>query len=131
MKRLQFSAVFVLFVAFVAFPPISAQNQTKRPMGLEDILAFRAIGQTVLSNNGQWIAYRMSPIQGDSELIVRNTTSDKEMRFPVGEGAGGAVTFSDDSTWLALTVAPTRRESQAAQRTRRTLQPSVILEEHQ
>lgn len=127
MKRLQLSTVLVLFVAFVAFVPTSAQNQTKRPMELEDILAFRAIGQTVLSSNGQWLAYRMSPLQGDSELIVRSTTTDKEMRFPAGEGAGGAVTFSDDSNWLALTVSPTRKEAQAAQRARRTLQPGVTI----
>ena len=62
-------------------------------------------GTTALSPNGQWLAYRMSPLQGDSEVDpARRRAGDKEMKFPVGEGAGGAVTFSDDSAWAAITI---------------------------
>ena len=60
------------------------------PFDLEDILAFRAIGLTQLSPNGQWLAYRLSPLEGDSEVILRATSGDKEMKFPVGEGGGAA-----------------------------------------
>ena len=104
MKRLRPSAVLVLLVALVAFVPIGAQTPAKRAFDLEDILAFRALGVTTLSTNGQWLAYRLSPLQGDSEVIVRSTSGDKEMKFPVGEGAGGAATFSGDSNWIAITT---------------------------
>src|SRR5215510_14960475 len=84
-------ACLTVLVAAIAFAPLGAQNAPKRAMDLEDILAFRAIGTSALSKNGQWFAYRMSPLQGDSEVILRSTSSDKEMKFAVGEGAAGTV----------------------------------------
>src|SRR4029453_5559006 len=77
--------------------------------------------------NGQWFAYRLSPLQGDSDVIIRSTSADKEMKFPVGEGAGGAVAFSDASAWAALTISPTRKDAQANTRARRPNQTSVTI----
>ncbi len=127
MKRLRSTAVLALLVALVGLAPLGAQNTPKRAIDLEDILAIRAIGITQLSLNGQWLAYRLSPLQGDSEVVVRATSGDKEMKFPVGEGAGGAVQFSADSAWAAITISPTRREAQANTRARRPNQTSVTL----
>ena len=126
MSRLRLSALLTL-VALVAFVPLSAQNTAKHPMALADILAFRASGATTLSANGQWLAYRLSPLQGDSEVVIKATSGDKEMKFAVGEGAGGAVSFSDDSAWAAISVSPTRREAQANTRARRPNQTSVTI----
>ena len=126
MKRLRLTAVLVLAAAAIAFAPLGAQSPARRPMGLDDILSFRAMSTTAFSQNGQWFAYRMAPLQGDSEVIVRATTGDKEMKFPVGEG-GGQVTFSEDSQWAAITVAPTRTEAQANTRARRPNQNAVLL----
>src|SRR5262245_52967173 len=125
MKRLL--PALVLLLAVVALVPAGAQAPPKRAMDLEDILAYRGLGTTALSKNGQWFAYRMSPLQGDSEVIIRNTSGDKEMKFPVGEGAGGAVMFSDDSAWAAITVSPTRRDAQANTRARRPNQTSATI----
>ena len=127
MKRMRVAAMLVLLAAGVALVALAAQNGAKRPIELDDILAFRSIGANTLSPDGQWLAYRMSPIQGDSEVIVRSTTGDKEMKFPVGEGAGGVMTFSDDSAWIAIATAPTRKEAQAAQRARRPVQNGLTL----
>jgi len=79
-------------------------SAAKRAMDIEDVIAYRGMGATVLSNDGKWFAYRMSPTEGDSELIVRATDSDKEMKFPVGAGAGGTMVFSEDSQWLAFST---------------------------
>jgi hypothetical protein len=88
----------------------------KRPLDIEDVIAFRALGVAQLSPNGQWLAYRMSPTQGDSEVIVKNTTNDKEIKLAVGEGAGGAMSFSEDSQWLAVSTAATKSAADAARR---------------
>jgi len=34
-----------------------------RAIALEDILAWKTIGPAVISNDGRWLAYRMSPVQ--------------------------------------------------------------------
>lgn len=125
MKRV--SKHLILLLAFVALVPVAAQDGAKRAFDLEDILAYRGLGTASLSTTGQWIAYRMSPLQGDSEVIVRSTTTDKEWKFPVGEGAGGATTFSNDSAWIAITTALTRKEAEAARRARRPIQNSVTI----
>ncbi len=119
MKRLRSTAILALFAAVLAFVPLGAQDAAKRPIGLDDILAIRALGVTSLSTNGQWLGYRLSPQQGDSEVILRATSGDKEMKFAVGEGAGGALSFSADSAWAAMAISPTRREAQANTRARR------------
>ena len=127
MKRLRSTAVLALLVALVGLAPLGAQNTPKRAIDLEDILAIRAIGITQLSLNGQWLAYRLSPLQGDSEVVLRATSGDKEMKFPVGEGAGGGVQFSADSAWAAIAISPTRRDAQANTRARRPNQSSAML----
>ena len=111
MKRLRFPAVLALAAALVALAPLGAQNAPKRPIALPDILSFRAMGITSLAPNGQWFSYRLSPLQGDSEVILKSTSGTTEMKFPVGEGGGGAATFSADSQWAYVTTAPTRTEA--------------------
>jgi hypothetical protein len=127
MKRLRLSAVLALAAALVALAPLGAQNAAKRAIALPDILSFRAMGITSLSPNGQWFSYRLSPLQGDSEVILKSTAGATEMKFPVGEGGGGAVAFSADSQWAYLTTSPTRREAQANTRARRPNQNSIVI----
>jgi len=126
MKRQRLTAVLAVVAALVAFVPISAQVAAQRPMDLEDILAYRALGQTVLSQNGEWLAYRLSPLEGDSQVIVRHTSADRQMSYDVGQG-NGAVTFSDDSAWAAVTTSLTELEAEAARRAGDPVQNSVRL----
>jgi hypothetical protein len=85
----------------------------------------RIMGAT-LSRDGSWFAYRISPTEGNSELVVRSTADDTEHRFPVGEG-GGAIAFSADSRWLAFTITPTKEESERARAQRRPARSKVGL----
>ena len=84
--------------------------QAPRPIELQDILGWKRIVGPTLSDNGAWFAHRLSPTEGNSELVVRSTSSDTEYRFPVGE-RGGTVAFSDDSRWLAFAITPTKDEA--------------------
>lgn len=128
MTRLRRSVLVALPLAVVValLAPLSAQNVAKRPMTLGDILSFRAMTTTLLSTDGQWFAYRVSPLEGDSEVIVRSTSGGQEYKFPVGEAAG-PMTFSDDSQWLAISTSLTRAEAEAARRARRPVQSSVLI----
>jgi hypothetical protein len=82
MKRVRIAMVLALTAALVALAPLSgptlgAQNAAKRPMALDDILSFRAIGATSLAPNGQWFSYRLAPLQGDAETVVRSTSGSQ------------------------------------------------------
>ena len=119
-----------------------AGEPAKRPLELADILAWKNISTPLVSNDGRWFAYRLSPIDGDSEVVVRQTQGDKEYRFPVGDVRGGAagpgggpgpavaaagLAFSADSQWAAFSVAPTKKEAAQLRRQRRPLQNKVAL----
>ena len=120
--RRTFLLASLLALAFVLpFSPLKAQAPAaaKRPMDIEDVIAFRNMGASVLSNDGQWFAYSMRPTQGDAEVIVRSTASDKEMKFPVGDGGGNTLVFSDDSQWVAFTMAAKKADADAARRASR------------
>jgi dienelactone hydrolase len=116
-----------------------------RAIELQDIIAWKAIGSATLSNDGQWFAYRLTPGEGDGQIVVRRAHSDKETRYDAGEqpapgagegggGRGGAgaaapstLAFSDDSKWIAFTTYPTRAEGQRLRRQRRPVQSGVTL----
>src|SRR5512139_1579282 len=121
-----------------------AQPATPRPMELADIIAWKNIGATAITNDGKWFAYRMSPMEGDSEVFIRATDADTVYKFAVGEApsmAGGpapggpgeagppssSLGFSPDSKWAAFTAYPSRAEGQRLRRQRRPVQAKMQL----
>jgi dipeptidyl aminopeptidase/acylaminoacyl peptidase len=120
--------------------------QSGKPLAVQDVINWKAIGATVVSNDGQWFAYRLAPGEGDAQVVVKRTqgTADaKPMTFEVGEppaagaaggGRGGdaagpsaSVDFSEDSKWIAFTTYPSRREAQRLRRLRRPVQSGVTI----
>ena len=85
----------IAVLALVPFAAPSARTEqapasgSKRAIQLEDIIAWKSIGVTVLSNDGQWFAYRVAPGEGDAELFVRSVATGKETKFPLGDAEGG------------------------------------------
>ncbi len=138
-RRIVFALVLV--GALGAAPRVSltaSDTQAGRPIGLDDIIAWKTIGSATVSTDGRWLAYRLSPHEGDGEIVIRSTQGDKELRFPAGEvplpaedaGAGGgppppparAVVFSDDSRWAAFTINPSAKEAKQLRRQNRPAQ---------
>ncbi|NNM03713.1 MAG: S9 family peptidase, partial [Gemmatimonadetes bacterium] len=104
----------LVLLVVVQLTPMEAQEteQASAPsaIGLQDILSWKRIVGPTLSKDGQWFAHRLSPGEGNSELVVRSTRDETEHRFPVGE-RGGPVSFSDDSRWVAFAITPTKEEA--------------------
>ena len=115
----------------------------KKTIGIDEITAWKNIGATALSNNGEWFAYRVAPQEGDAELVVKNIATGKETKYPLGEvgapaGApapagppvflgGASLAFSDDSKWIAFNTSPARAEAQRLRRQRRPVQGGVMV----
>ncbi len=101
-------------------PAASMQPASKRPIEVADVVKWKTIGTTTASDDGQWFAYRIAPGEGDAQVIVKSTQSDKEHKFDIGDpsggasgaagggrgggpaGGGSAIAFSDDSKWVAF-----------------------------
>ncbi len=141
----------VLTIALAALMPLAGppasmqQSASRRPIELQDIIDWKAIAATTVSNDGQWFAYRLGPGEGDAQVVVRSTRTGKETTFEIGEpggggggaagggpaaaaGVGGAsLDFSEDSKWVAFTTYPKRAEAQRLRRQRRPVQNGVTI----
>ncbi len=144
-RRLVLTLALAAIAPLVGTPASMQQAQParqKRAIELDDIIKWRSIGSPAVSHDGEWFAYRLAPGEGDAQVVVRSTRSDKEMTFDIGEpGTGGpapaaggaavaasaALDFSEDSKWLAFTTYPTRVEAQRLRRQRRPLQNGVTI----
>ena len=118
----------------------TAQTQ-QRPIELADIMAWKGINATALSENGEWFGYRIGPAEGDSEVVIRQTKTDKEYKFSIGEipappagpgpdpssmpVMGPAVAFSSDGKYAAFTMHPSRSEVAQLKKQRKPVQNRV------
>ncbi|MEO6725494.1 MAG: prolyl oligopeptidase family serine peptidase [Blastocatellia bacterium] len=147
-KKNRMIAVVLLFALALASPlPFKASGQAtqqatnvQRPIELADSLAWKRIASPTVSNDGQWFAHKLTPNEGDSELVLRRISDGKEWRFAVGEsqGFGGGlpafgvtsspeIAFSDDSKWFAFTISPTFKEGKKLKKERKPLQNKVAV----
>ncbi|HKA56320.1 MAG TPA: hypothetical protein VKJ47_21935, partial [Candidatus Binatia bacterium] len=86
----------------------------KQPLQLADVLAWQTVRGVSLSPDGKWFGYRLAAQEGDSEVILRETQTEVEKRFPAGEAKGllgGDVTFSEDSKWFAFRTMPPAKKN--------------------
>ncbi len=111
--------------------PSTSQAAAPRPLGLQDILAWRSIGAAELSPNGTWFLYRLSPLEGESEIVLRQVAGTKEYRFPIGEAPryGSAVRsgFSADSKWAAFLSYPGSKEMKALRKDKKKFATTAVL----
>jgi len=102
-----------------------AAIKTPRPIELNDILAWKSIRGAVLSPDGQWFAYLVSPQEGDGEITVRQTKGTKEYKFPAGEVRMGMMAFSDDGKFFAFMIYPPAKDAKQLRRERKAVEGSA------
>jgi dipeptidyl aminopeptidase/acylaminoacyl peptidase len=104
-------ALVFLFFFFLSlgmlFPQSEGSPKGPRPIEIEDILNWKGVGSTALSDDGRWFAYSVSSRTGFRELIIRMVKEQKEYRFPTD---AREIQFSPDSRWAAFIIRPTEQE---------------------
>jgi dienelactone hydrolase len=137
MKLCRFLAIFV-FAAMLA-PADTAQ----KPIQLNDILAWKRIVSPSVSPDGIWFAFRVSPAEGNSEVVIRNLKDGKDQHFPIGEipqsaaPAGGPpvmmaardLAISDDGKYAAFLAYPSAKEAKTLKKTKKPIQSRVVVVE--
>ncbi len=87
-----------------------AEDQPKPKMlEIPDMLEWKSIRSTVVSNNGEWLAYGIFPAEGNGQVIIKNLPGTKADTFAVGS-SGSRIAFSDDSRWAAFSILPKFKE---------------------
>ena len=115
-----------VLLAFVALgPALSTLGAQKKPITQDTYDIWNTIGGSSLSPDGQWLAYTLSPVIGNGNVVVRSTKSATEWTYPRGYTGRpqlmpkadstaqfpvpGAL-FAADSKWLAFITYPTQAE---------------------
>ena len=123
-------ARFIMLLLLMVLTPLfqaTGQQTEKRALELKDILAWKTIQSEKLSPDGRWFACALTPNEGDSDIIVRETKGDKIYTFPAGELSRGTIVFSEDGKWLAFTIAPKRNEAKKLKKQKKPLTNSAGL----
>ena len=111
--------------------PAAAAPAAPRALALQDILAWRSIGSAELSPDGSWFMYKLSPLEGESEIVLRQVAGTKEYRFPIGEaprfGAGARTGFSADSKWAAFLSYPGSKEMKSLRKDKKRVTTTAVL----
>ena len=142
-RRLLIAVALALGVSSADRIALRAADEPRapRPLALEDVLAWKSIASATVSDDGRWFAYRLSPIEGDGDVVIRSTQTDRELRFPAGElplppddaptgppaPPPRLVSFAGDSRWAAYTIYPTARDARQLRRQNHPVQNKVGL----
>ncbi len=112
-------------------PAAPAAPVAPRPIALPDILAWKSIGAAELSPDGGWFMYRLSPLEGEGEVVLREVKGTKEHRFPIGEaprfGASLRTGFSADSKWAAFLSYPGAKEMKGLRKEKKRVTTTAVL----
>ena len=90
-------SLFCLLIPIVGF----SQQSGKKIVGHEELVSWNKIRNTGISENGKWVHYRLVADEGDPTLVVVNTDTKAEKRFPRVKKAG--MSF-DGETLIFLTT---------------------------
>jgi len=120
--------VLIVFFSLIIITTGHAQ-QKKKSLDMEDLLAWKNIRSTAVSDDGKWFACLISPNEGDSELLIKEIDGKKEYKFRVGQSRSGRPTFSSDSNWCAFTVSVKQKEAKKLKKQKKKIYNSAYLVE--
>ena len=105
LRRTTLAAAFVC-----AFVPVFLTAQAPKPIALEDYARFKRIGGAALSSDGKWMAYTVTPNDGDGTLFVQSLDTATKHEILRGTGA----VFSPNARHVAYFVAPASSRGRGA-----------------
>src|SRR5215471_19775325 len=100
--------VAALVIATFSRPGIRAQQPPahKKPIAHDVYDSWKAIQGTKLSRDGAWLAYSLTPQDGDGDLVVRHLKTNAEYRAPRGRDP----IITNDGRFVVFGIAPLKRD---------------------
>ncbi|WP_238430033.1 alpha/beta hydrolase family protein [Chitinophaga agri] len=77
-----------------------AQQPAKKPLDHSVYDGWQSIGSKMISNNGQWTVYTVTPQEGDATLVIYNNKTKKSLEVP--RGANPIIT--EDSRYAIFAI---------------------------
>ncbi|MBS1580415.1 MAG: S9 family peptidase [Bacteroidetes bacterium] len=102
MKKINLSLIALVIVIVAA-----AQ---KKPLDHSVYDAWQSVGERAISNNGNFVAYTITPQEGDAILYIQKTTGEKIAEIPRGYN----VKITEDNKYVICKIKPTYLQTRAA-----------------
>ena len=90
--------------------PLAASAQQKMPLDHDAYAIWNRIQDEELSRDGNWLAYRLVPGDGDATLVVENLADGRRVTV----ARGGAPGFTADTRYLVALIEPAEEAVDAA-----------------
>jgi hypothetical protein len=103
------------FCVFFCFFIVFAQAQ-KKALDPTVYDRWESIGERVLSPDGKWLVYTVTPQEGDARLVVRGIGTDYAREIPRGTEA----TITEDGKFVVFLIHPFFKDSREAKIRKRT-----------
>ncbi|HEY4337694.1 MAG TPA: hypothetical protein VGM89_17395, partial [Puia sp.] len=97
----------LLFVFILSGTIVQAQ---KKPLDPSVYDKWESIGERMLSPDGKWLVYTITPQEGDVRLEVRGTANDYAKEIPRGTDA----TITEDGRWVVFLIKPFFKDTREA-----------------
>jgi dipeptidyl aminopeptidase/acylaminoacyl peptidase len=95
----------------------------KKPLDHSVYDSWESISGVQLSNDGKYAVYNISPQEGDTVLIIKNTQSLEETKVERGINAR----ITDDSRYVVFRITPSQAEKKASKKKKKDEQPQDSL----
>jgi dipeptidyl aminopeptidase/acylaminoacyl peptidase len=92
---------FFIMMSLLMVTFITVNGQTPLPtLKTSDYAKWQTLQSFSITNDGSWVSWNVSLVDGDDTLYIKNVTSGKLYKYALSTG----VTFSSDSKWAVFSV---------------------------
>jgi dienelactone hydrolase len=93
--------IHILLLALAVSPLLLAQ---KKPLDHSVYDDWQSIGERMISNDGKWVVYTITPQEGDNELVIQSTAADVQYKKSIARGYNALIT--EDSRFVIFRIKP-------------------------
>ncbi|MER3471422.1 MAG: S9 family peptidase [Chitinophagaceae bacterium] len=83
----------------------------KKPLDHTVYDSWQSIGERMISNDGKWVVYTITPQEGDADIFIQSTESNYKRQIPRGYNA----VITEDSRYAVFKIKPTYKQTRDAQ----------------
>ena len=123
MKTLTKKILFLnIILLFFSISILFAQSE-KKTITPDDYDQWQSISSTIISDDGKWIAYELSKVEGNDTLFVKNVETDSTYKF----NQASHLLFSMDSKWAAFSIGYSEEEMEKMRKSNKPIQMKMGL----
>jgi dienelactone hydrolase len=116
------NSLFTLILLLATF--ITPRAQTSLPsVKPEDYAKWQTLGAFSISDDGSWVSWNVSLVDGDDTLYIKNAASSKLYKFALSAG----MVFSTDSKWAAFRVGYSEKQIEKMTEQKKTVKNKAKL----